>query len=184
MNSKAQQGAVLIVGLILLLLMTLIGVSASTIAVFDEHLGSSLRDKDASFQAAEAAISAGENFIELNQTNLPIINTVKTASNKIVVGQVSCKTGAGSSIWSNDNSVALTTREYDATNGGNEPALVQPPRFALEKVASVQDNLADPRSLKTDTFRVTAFGTGRAKNALDAARSSTTLQTYYSVTHN
>lgn len=55
-----QGGAVLIVSLILLLVMTLIGVFAMRGTILEERMAGNTRDRDLAFQSAEAALRAGE----------------------------------------------------------------------------------------------------------------------------
>ena len=60
-NRRAHQsGAVLIVGLILLLLLTLIGVTSSQVTSLEEKMAGNNRNINIAFQAAESALRAGE----------------------------------------------------------------------------------------------------------------------------
>lgn len=65
---RPQQGAALIVVLILLLVMTLLGLTILRSTLMEERMSANLRDRSLSFQAAEAALREGE---ELAQANLP-----------------------------------------------------------------------------------------------------------------
>ncbi|PKM43217.1 MAG: pilus assembly protein PilX [Gammaproteobacteria bacterium HGW-Gammaproteobacteria-1] len=60
-----QRGAVLIVALIFLLLLTLIGTAAMRTTTLQERMAGNTRDLNLSFQAAEAALRAGENWLEI-----------------------------------------------------------------------------------------------------------------------
>lgn len=62
-NRPNQSGMVLLVCLILLLLLTLIGVSAMRSASFQEKMAGNLGFTNASFQTAEMALREGEDFI-------------------------------------------------------------------------------------------------------------------------
>jgi len=55
-----QRGAVLIVGLIMLLLMTIVGLSSIRGSNLQELMAGSMRDRHVSFQAAEAGLRSGE----------------------------------------------------------------------------------------------------------------------------
>lgn len=57
---RTQAGMALTVSLIFLLLMTMLGVSAMQISVTQERMAGNLRDRNLSFQAAEAGLRAGE----------------------------------------------------------------------------------------------------------------------------
>ena len=60
---KQQQGAVLVVSLIMLLVMTLIGISSMRTTVLEEKMASNYRDSNIAFQAAEAALLDAEKDI-------------------------------------------------------------------------------------------------------------------------
>lgn len=53
----AQRGATLLIGVIFLIVLMLLGISAATISTLDERMARNLRDKNIAFQAAEAALS-------------------------------------------------------------------------------------------------------------------------------
>jgi type IV pilus assembly protein PilX len=57
---KNQTGVVLMVSLIMLLLLTLIGVTGSQITGFEEKMAGNSIDRNIAFQAAEAALAAAE----------------------------------------------------------------------------------------------------------------------------
>lgn len=59
---KASQGSVLILSLVLLLVLTVVGVSTMSNMGMNEQMASNYRDHDLAFQAAEAALVAGEKF--------------------------------------------------------------------------------------------------------------------------
>ncbi len=55
-----QQGAALIVGMIMLLLLTLIGVAGMRDTLLQEKMAANMRDRDVALQAAETALRAAE----------------------------------------------------------------------------------------------------------------------------
>jgi len=55
-----QKGAVLIISLILLLLLTLIGASAIQTSTLEEKMAGNMRDQNIAFQSAEAGLRQGE----------------------------------------------------------------------------------------------------------------------------
>lgn len=63
-----QQGSVLIISLVLLLLLTMVGVTGMNMTSLEERMSGNFRDHEMAFQAAEAALVEAENFIE--NTNL------------------------------------------------------------------------------------------------------------------
>jgi type IV pilus assembly protein PilX len=62
-NSNHQSGAVLVISLIMLLLLTLIGISSIQTTSLEEKMAGNLRDRNIAFQAAESAIRDAEQDI-------------------------------------------------------------------------------------------------------------------------
>jgi len=62
-KQKSQAGAVLVVSLIMLLLLTIIGVSSVQTTTLEERMAGNMRNKSIAFQNAEAALRAGENYL-------------------------------------------------------------------------------------------------------------------------
>jgi type IV pilus assembly protein PilX len=58
-----QRGAALIVAMVMLLAMTLLGVTAVRNSTLQERMAGNLRDSNLSFQAAERALREGESFV-------------------------------------------------------------------------------------------------------------------------
>lgn len=63
-NPSRQRGAALAVSLMMLLVMTLIGVTAMRLSVMQEKMAGNTRDLDLALQAAEAALRFGETRLE------------------------------------------------------------------------------------------------------------------------
>ncbi len=68
-SPSQQRGVVLIVGLIMLLLLTVIGLAAIRGSGIQEQMAGNMRDHNLAFQAAEAALRGGEEV--LNGVSLP-----------------------------------------------------------------------------------------------------------------
>ena len=60
---KRERGAVLIVALIMLLLLTIIGLSSMRGTALQENMASNMRDSNLSLQASEAALRKGEEVV-------------------------------------------------------------------------------------------------------------------------
>jgi type IV pilus assembly protein PilX len=60
---KQQQGAVLVIGLIMLLLLTVIGMSSIRGTDLQERMAGNARDHHLAFQATEAAVRSAENYL-------------------------------------------------------------------------------------------------------------------------
>ncbi|MEE9338933.1 MAG: PilX N-terminal domain-containing pilus assembly protein [Methylococcaceae bacterium] len=138
-----QSGVVLVVSLIVLLLLTLIGVSGMQTTALEEKMASNSRDQNIAFQAAEAALRAGEIFIEdavsSDRTNF---TTSPSNANGLHLKTENLDYKA-TTTWGNDESV-----EYADTI----PLVAAKPRYYIEYINDIAPN---------SYFRVTARGTGR-----------------------
>lgn len=65
---QRQRGVVLIVALVILVLMTMIGMTAMRDTGLQERMAGNLRDRNLAFQSAEAALRAGETWLLNNAT--------------------------------------------------------------------------------------------------------------------
>jgi Tfp pilus assembly protein PilX len=66
---KYQSGVVLIISLVMLLLLSIIGISGMAVTILEEAMAANHRDRNLAFQAAEAALRAGERKIEELRAN-------------------------------------------------------------------------------------------------------------------
>lgn len=74
-GSYRQRGAVLLVALIMLLLLTVLGAAAMRDTSLQERMAGNMRDQSLAFQAAEAALRFAEQKVKTDYTNL--INDAK-----------------------------------------------------------------------------------------------------------
>lgn len=72
---RTQTGAALVISLLILLIMTIFGVSSMQSTTLEERMAGNMRDQNLAFQSAEAALIEGERFLE----NTLLIVTDSTA---------------------------------------------------------------------------------------------------------
>ncbi len=163
-GKRTQTGVALFISLVLLLILTIIGVSAVQSTSLEVRMARNDHDALMAFQAAEAALRDGEALVQ---------NLVSTTA-FVPVGT------AG--LWSVGN-FGQSPPWLNAANwggGGSSPAassvagVAEQPRFMVEHVASVQRDanryqLDDPYAAgsadRIEMFRVTARGVGGTANA-------------------
>ena len=63
-SRRTQSGMALITGLVFLVLMTIIGVTAMQTTMLEEKMAGNLRSENLAFQAGEAALRAGESYLQ------------------------------------------------------------------------------------------------------------------------
>ena len=76
---KTQSGAVLVVALVMLLILTLIGVSGMSSVTLEEKMVSNMQNANKSFQGAEAALNECETFLR-EQATVVLHQSSKTSS--------------------------------------------------------------------------------------------------------
>ncbi len=73
-TSAHARGAALVVGLLILLVITIIGLSSMRSTLLEERMAGNLRDRARAFEAAEAALRAAEGWL-LSQGSRPLTNS-------------------------------------------------------------------------------------------------------------
>lgn len=137
-NSRHQRGAALIVGLIMLLLLTLIGVAGMRDTLLQEKMAGNMRDREIALQAAESALRAGE--AQLAQLTEPVFtNTNGLYDHNTAPGATAMqrkKSGVPvteqvfwqqNSSWTAAKSIAYPFALDDVNN---------PPRYVIEKLTA------------------------------------------------
>ncbi len=156
-----QKGAVLFVGLIMLLIMSLIAITSMQGATLEMRMASNTKDSLVALQTAEAALRSGENLLASGAVNLADFDTN---------GADGLYNNANDELWSTLNWDGSDSREYTNYNlPGNVAAR---PRFIIQRIASTQvapdllvQGYGEGQAQQTvELFRVTARGTGSSNN--------------------
>jgi len=173
MNTHGKQsGAALVVSLLILMVMTLLGVSSMQTTTMEEKMASNTREHQQAFEAAEAALRAAEIFIKDSVTVTAAFDT----------------TGSDG-LYDNSAQERWRSLSWDATDSGYNSAYtstysgsVPPARYIIEHYGSAATDV-DKYNMGNygsgagggdiELFRITVRGTG-ANN-----QSPVFLQTYY-----
>lgn len=173
-----QRGAVLVISLIILLIMTLIGVSGMQSTALEEKMSANNLERQMALFAAEAALFEGETLIGTSAGGGGVNSLAALAVYDNNGGDGlynSSQNGAFSDIW--------TLVDWDGTNAGNPNKAIiyagadagnyrTPPKYVIEHYAVALANLdttnqgnyngpgTNPRMIYM--FRVTARGTNLA----------------------
>lgn len=169
---KSQQsGAVLVVSLLLLLVMTVLALGASQSTRMQERMAGNARDIDIAFQAAEAGLRAGERFIDdptLVAAPVPCSTAPCDVYELGVLTELVDKTYEDHAFeddsWWSTHAKAYTGDETISGDGlaANEP------EYYLEELEEVTDSLTIPPTGPPPSrvfYRVTARGTGGTEAA-------------------
>lgn len=159
-DKQKQQGAALITGLIFMVVLTLIVISAMRTTSLEEKMAGNARNRDLAFQSAEAAIRIAERFLDTDNAGagLPAFNGSVPGYYQNLV------TGSSDAFWASYN---WGSRSVLTASGLTNVA--QQPRYVIEKL-----NIVPPgQSLKSSSvnatssvYRVTARGVGGDANTV------------------
>ena len=163
-----QNGAALIVSLMMLVIMTILAVSAVTTTTMQEKMAGNIRNKHLSFQTTEAALRVGENAAQ-NVTDPSLFTSAGTNG----YYSRSDPNDANYPIWDPDD--GSTTNWVDSTSiptgdtGAGEPT--KDPQYIIEDFGTDYRD-ADcalivplPPGCELAVYRVTAQGWGLNENA-------------------
>jgi type IV pilus assembly protein PilX len=161
---KKQSGVALFISLVMLLVLTIIGVSAVQTTSLEERMARNSRDRLMAFQAAESALRDAEAFLETIVTTESFTD-VGTAGQWTVAPFSTTARWMQPNIWKGGGSVVAA----NAVQG-----VATDPRFLIEHAATLvrEENayqLDDPytgsASDRIEIFRITARGVGGTVNA-------------------
>ncbi len=136
----SMTGSALIVSLIILLVMTLLGITAMSTSTLEEKMAGNMRDSNLAFQAAEAALRAGETMT--NGLSFPCGNPCFS----------------GNADYLADTFWTANGRDYTAMTA----SLAASPQFVIEELDDDFDEEGKEGDAKTGKryYRITARGTG------------------------
>jgi type IV pilus assembly protein PilX len=155
---KQQRGAVLAVSLIMLLLLTLIGITSAQVTGLEEKMTGNMRARNMAFQASETALRAAETF--LTQATLPAFTP----------------TGINNGLYSetatppkqNDNWLSFNYSTTTFSQTASQPL------YVIQRLNNIGKSSLDAGDYTDNEFyRITARGVGGTSNAV------VVLQSFY-----
>ncbi len=158
-----QRGSVLIVSLLILLVMTLIGVTAMNTSTLEQKMAYNYRDHQLAFQAAEAALRDGEAFVAATPLTAADFSSACTGG--------LCTEASGTTpvwldqtlnVWSN----AGLHRTATFTTAGGE--VLEQPVYIVEWLGNVVPTGSTATTAgpgDPEMYRITALATGGTTQA-------------------
>lgn len=185
---RRQQGAILVVALMFLVLLTIIGVSSISGVTLEEKMAGNLREQNLAFQAAESALRDAEIDLETAIPGPPGGRDPMTITGHFPVTAL-CTGAFTNGVCRNTDFKAeiVTASGWDWTSATKTvaygaftlaepmPSVFQQPRYVIEYLPEKDDASTTP---PTRHFRISARGWGANQNT------SVTLQTVYRITMN
>lgn len=137
-----QQGIALITGLIFLVILTLLGITAARMAGLEERMSGNMRDRSLAMQAAEMALRDAERDIRgptAGSTRSPAISGISdfvaACTNGLCYNGVA---GYATPIWTTANMAAAPSVAYGTNTGAtNIPGLSAQPRYIIEGIQKI-----------------------------------------------
>ncbi|VAW96862.1 hypothetical protein MNBD_GAMMA19-721 [hydrothermal vent metagenome] len=157
---KHQTGAALIVSLMLLIVLTLLGLSGMQSTIMQERMSNNVRDKGMAFQAAESALRGGENWVKDQGILTPQNGGSCTAPCDLVHLDDYIDMITQDFTWWKDNG-----RAYVGMPTGT---VASAPRFIVEEHGTARQGYSlDPTAsiLPPRLYRITAIGVGSTTTA-------------------
>lgn len=145
-----QRGAVLIVSLMILVILTLLGITAMQTTTFQEKMAGSMRSRELSFQAAEAALREGEAVVQAGG----LLDFKSVPNSKGLYGSLS----AGNDPWW----IRINWDSSDSVQIGYDIAgTAARPRYIIEDLGPAKsEDLGLPKKVTKNNYRITARGVG------------------------
>ncbi len=143
---RQQQGAVLIIGLVMLATLTLMGVTALQTGVLEEKLSGNLIDQHRAFHASESALAEAESWLYEQSSEPDVANSCNTPP-CVQVWETNTldATNTGSEDWWRSNWWTTNAIEASSLHG-----LSENPRYIME----LKDYLPDDKDPDTRARRV------------------------------
>jgi len=168
-ESRHERGVVLIFSLFILLILTAIGLAASSTSMFEQRMSGNLLDQDMAFQAAESGLRMGEAVVE----GLTSVNRGTAACDASSTPCISTINSVNGGVFS--NSATLPWGDIYTFSASTFPSGTGEVNTDPEYVVEYDTNLPDTNSSLgvgtgrsipgSDFYRVTARGTGMTDNA-------------------
>ena len=181
-SSVRQRGSVLLISLIMLLVLTVIGITTLRTVVSQERMSANDRDSQIAFQAAELGLRDGERWIN-SQAELPhelecISDTPPCRGadfpGVFMISPVESQLDTGGALiamtlndWTTEGE-SLQNPAYDPAQGGSPlQGVAEQPRFLIREARIIRDSLTLGRGDETQRYlyEVTAIGVGAEQDS-------------------
>lgn len=169
---RDQRGAILVVSMVLLLVMTVLALGASQATRMQERMAGNLRDRDLAFQSAEAGLRTGERIIDNPALTVPPTPCSTPRCQVYELGTLTSNPAHQPIAWWDANAWRYSTTEsFSATSADaiRGPGMARTdPHFFIEEMEEVTDALSIPPSGPPPSriyYRVTSAGEGGTASA-------------------
>jgi type IV pilus assembly protein PilX len=166
--ARRERGVALFIALVVLLIITVLGVSGLQTTTLEERMAASARDRDIAFQAAESALAQGEAFVDTIGPGG--LGQFSANSNGLYLPE---DTAGEPDIW---EQVDWDDAGDVAEVGTSIPGVVDggQPRYIVEYMTTLLaaddslniSNVGAPIGAPTEIFRITSYAQGGSARAV------------------
>lgn len=179
---NSQRGTALIAGLVFLVILVMLGLSASSAAIQQEIIARNIRDEKLAFESAEAALRGAETWLR-NQPfrsaagmvdgNMYIFNSLNPAAALCDPADAKHPCNSGAESWWSANARKLGSAggappEFSAETIDDQPSYI----IELIQHRDAEDLMMNGTSSPTFIYRITARGVGSSPNTVRIVRST------------
>ncbi len=169
-----ERGAVLIVGLMLLLVLVILSVTASQSALIQERLAGNFRDLSLAFESAEAGTRWSTAWLQsLGRTALsrpfPCSTGCDSVSRVWETGVYPSSPTAMDATWNTARAYGIDPTD-DSSLSVSVPLVYSQPRYIMEQQQFLRDDLAGDPQKGVAFYRVTSRGLGARPNSTAIVR--------------
>lgn len=181
-SGNTQRGAALIVALIMLVIMTMLGLTTMNTSVTEERMAGNARNKQLSFDSAEAGVRDGEGRIFCDDCNL---YTVQPKDGDTLPGLYEPETDPDENewwqkdMWWDPIDTNTPNTNWQPRTGTEIPGVAAQPNSIIEYIAPFYRDIncaitqGQPQDCDRYAYRVTARGWGANTTAISV------IQTIY-----
>lgn len=161
-NLSRQSGAILVVSLLLLLVMTLLGLTAMQVTRMEERMAGNARDIDLAFQSAEAGLRDAEDRIRVMTARPGTCSAAPCSVWQRTAAAIPTNLRDQTKAW-----WAATAQEYGAGGVQDITDVTQDPLTITQEQGFVPDSLTTGHGPPEgrDFYRVTAHSFGGTETA-------------------
>ena len=166
-KKRKQTGAVLAIGLVVLLVLTLLGTGSINSVRMEEKMTANVQSLGMAFEGAEAALVQGE-------TDIRVMSLEDIQDRQIPVNDLATVDDEGNlsrwwedfSIWDGSGQDGLNAHDSFLGSGSSTVGVVQDPSYVIEYIGRASPSLEFSDAVLTEApatrrvYRVTAFSYG------------------------
>lgn len=169
LSRKKQEGAVLLVGLMLLVVLVVLGVAASQSAIIQEKLSGNFRDSSVAFEGAEAGARWSSAWIQsLGKGALsrpfPCSSSCTNTSRVWEQGVYPDSPTPKDALWAAARTYGINPTD-DSNLNLSVPMVHDQPSYIMEQQIFLRDDLAGAPNKGVAFYRITGRGIGERSNS-------------------